>query len=216
MSRAHMLAAGLAVLAIASLLWRRTLTSGGNEIPFEPPSRLVEPAPLCPWRDSETDLRRVFPEANRHEMETRILSGLRVELSKQLGRLPAAEELALTLHRVYKDSQPLGAVLVRRVKGQHGAIEIVVAVTEQGRVRDVWFQRLREPSAIAVAVKDSEWLRTFQNRTHEEGWEINDLQSIRKEARISAQAIREGVRSSLVLLAASEVARAPSKINAPH
>lgn len=183
---------------------------------FEPMVRHIEPAPLCPWREPEVDLRRVFPNANRRETETRILSGLRVELSKQLERPLNSEELALTLHRVYQDSRPLGAVLTRRVKGQHGAIEIALAVAEEGRVRDVWLQRLREPETIAAALQDDKWLRTFQGRSHKEGWEIDNLGSLPEEAHISAQAIREGIRSLLVLLAAASETEGVPSTRRPH
>lgn len=190
--------------------------SGGSDVPFEPPLRSVEPAPLCPWREPEADLRRVFPEANRRTTETRILSGLRVEVSKQLGRPLDPEEMVITLHRAYQGAQPLGAVLVRRVKAQHGAIEIALAVTEQGRVHNVWLQRLREPATIAAALQDGEWLSTFQNRTHEQGWQNDDLQNLPDEAKISAQAIREGIRSLLILRAASEAAGVPSTSQHHH
>ncbi len=178
--------------------------SNGDPVPFEPPSRLVEPNPLCPWREPESDLRRFFPEANRHETETRILSGLRVELAKQLGRQPEAAENTLTLHRIYKDSRPLGCVLARRVKGEHGAIEIVLAVTAQGAVQGARLQRLREPATISAALQDGEWLKAFDGRTHEQGWESDDLRRLPPEARSSAHAIRDGVRSLTILFAAGE------------
>lgn len=210
MSRVLVLGGGLAVLTIAVLLFRHREFAGGTEAPFEPPARLPELSPLCPWRDPEADLPQFFPEANRWDTETRILSGLRVELSQQLGRPLLADELALTLHRVYQGARPLGTVLVRRVKGQHGAIEIVLAVTEQGRVCGVRLQRLREPSAVASAIQDRAWLSRFHNRTHEAGWESEDLRYVPAEARFSAAAIREGIRSLLILLAASERSAAPS------
>lgn len=210
MSPALWLSGALAVLAIVCVFWRTNRTPGGADTAFEPPSRLVELSPLCPWRNPEADLPRAFPKANRWETETRILSGLRVELLKELGRQPDAEENTLTLHRVYQDSRPLGSVLARRVKGQHGAIEVVLAVTEDGRVPDVWLQRFREPPPVARALQDTNWLKVFRGRTDKQGWEANDLRDLPPEAHVSAEAIREGVRSLLILLATSERTKAPS------
>ncbi len=198
------LSSGLAIVAVAMIAWRFNRASYETAAPFEPTSRAIEPSPLCPWREPDADMRRFFPEANRHTTETSILRGFRVELAKQLRRQPSAEENSLTLHRVFKDAQPLGTVLAQRVKGEHGAIELVLAVTERGEVQDVRLQRLREPAAVADALQDRAWLGKFQERTHDRGWDSDDLSGIPSEARVSAQAIREGIHSLLILLATSE------------
>src|SRR5581483_1894155 len=39
-----------------------------------------EPAPLCPWRDPERDLKAFFPQSFLYVTESHILSGLREEL----------------------------------------------------------------------------------------------------------------------------------------
>jgi hypothetical protein len=215
MSRVLMLAGTLSVLLAAWVIWQWGRHPAETAAPFEPPSRLVEPAPLCPWREPDQDLPRFFPESSRWETETRVLSGLRDQLSKTLGRAPGPEEIALTLHRVYRDSQPLGAVLVRRVKGRDGAIEVVVAVSEQGRILNVRLQRMRERTSIAKAVSGPEWLGRFEGRTETDGWGTDNLKGMPPEAQQSGEAIREGIRTLLVLLAASETPGVPTT-RTPH
>src|SRR5205807_2669853 len=129
-----------------------------------------EAAPMCPWREPEADMRRFFPGAIRHETETRILSGQRLELMRRLGRPPLPDEHSAYLHRIYTGDQLAGTILTRRVRGQYGAIEIVLAVGTGGRVRGVRLQRLREPEAIAKALQSPRWLAAFQGRTAENDW----------------------------------------------
>jgi hypothetical protein len=171
---------------------------------FDPPLRHVEAAPLCPWREPERDQRTFFPSATRHTSETRILSAQRVELQQHLGRIPEPEENAMLRHRVFAGTECVGFISTRRVKGEHGAIELVVAVNLHGEVAGVSIQRLREPEAIANALQNRDWLHQFHRRTHEHGWDAKDLDALPKEARISGGAVREGVRSLLILHAAAE------------
>lgn len=206
MARAWLLGGGLIVAVAATAAWRQIESArAGNEV-FEPTVHNLEPAPVCPWREPEADLHQFFPEANRRTTETRILSGLRLELAQQLGRPPESEEMTLTVHRVFQMAQPLGAVLARRVKGEHGAIELVLAVTDAGAVCGLRLQRLREPAAIEAAVTDAHWLARFRGRDGIHGWEADDLSGLPVEARPSAAAVREGLRSLLVLLAVSQAA----------
>ena len=84
------LALGLAVLA------RRI--SESSELPFDPKTPLPQAAPLCPWREPASDLKRFFPNATQYQPETRILSGQRLELAQRLGRVPTGDENALHLY----------------------------------------------------------------------------------------------------------------------
>jgi hypothetical protein len=215
MSRTLVVGGGIAILAMSIVAWRLREASRDTPILFEPSTRLIEPAPVCPWREPDADAQFFFPGANRHFIEKRILSGVRVELAKRLNRQPDSEENTLNLHRVYQDSRALGIVLARRVKGDHGAIEIVLATTIQGEVHGVRLQRLREPPAVADTLQDSAWLKRFQGRTSVRGWENDDVLDLQPAARDSAQAIREGIRSLLILLAVSEGPGVPSS-GRPH
>ncbi|MBI5386996.1 MAG: hypothetical protein HZA90_20170, partial [Verrucomicrobia bacterium] len=197
---------GVLLALIGGLVCARTRWSrdGGSEPLFvtTPPP---EAAPLCPWRDPDSDLKTFFPNATQHTTETRVLSGQRVELTTALGRPPSPDEHALHLHRVFHEQRVLGTVLTRRVKGEAGAIELVLAVAPDGRVRGLRLQRLREPAEIAASLQRPGWLAAFAGKTAANQWQLGaDLPDVPGEARLSAQAIVEGVRSLLLLLNAAE------------
>lgn len=161
----------------------------------------VETAPMCPWREPEADLRRFFPGATGYDTEILILSGARGELAQRLGRPPTAEENALYLYPVHGGAGKLGTVLVRRVKGESGAIEVVLAVDTDGRVAGVRLQRYRELEVVAAALKSPAWLRWFQGKTAESDWGLGGgIAPVPEVALPSARAVVDGVHSLLILL----------------
>jgi hypothetical protein len=207
--------AASALLALIVALWLNG--SSPEDKTFNPQVRPPESAPLCPWRDPMSDLKQFFPEATRYEVETRILSGQRVELAERLGRMPTGDENALHIWRVYAGVSLVGGVLTRRVKGEHGVIELVLAVDAGRAVRGVGLQRLREPEPIAQALQNPNWLRSFERRRADSSWKLGeDIPGVPTEARASAMAVIEGTRSLLILLAASEQAISTNPATAPH
>jgi len=208
-------AAALALLLVVVAL--RISDSSAPERPFEPGTQLPQAAPLCPWREPASDLKRFFPSATRSEPETRILSGQRLELAERLGRVPTGDENALHLYRSYEDQTPLGVVLTRRVKGAYGAIELVLAVGTNGQVRGLRLQRLREPEPIATALQNPNWLHSFDGQRADSSWKLGrDIPSVLPEASISAEAIVDGVRSLLILLATSDPSHTQNPVVARH
>lgn len=195
----------LALVGIAlPVTWSLRTRHGGHVDVFDPPVRHVEAEPLCPWREPDVDQQRFFPDATSRIAEKRILSAYRVELTARLGRPPEPEENALLRYRILAGSNSVGFVLTRRAKGEHGAIEVVLAVDVRGGVVATALQRLREPDTVARELEHQVWLGRFRGRTHDRGWETDDLRCLPEEARISAGAIREAVRSLLILQATAE------------
>jgi hypothetical protein len=191
----------LAVLA-AIIYLRRNPGTGGSLFVTAPPPEVV---PLCPWREPESDLTQLFPGASEHHTETKILSGHRLELTKALGRPPAPDEHALQVHRILQDKQPVGTILTRRLKGETGAIELVLAVKTNGHVAGLRIQRLREPELVAAALQSAEWLGAFIGKSAADDWHLGaDIPPVPAEAKPSAQAIVENVRSLLILLEEAE------------
>lgn len=172
-----------------------------EQLPVVGAAARVETAPMCPWREPETDLRRFFPGATGYDTEILVLSGVRGELAQRLGRQPTAEENALYAYPVQGSAGKLGTVLVRRVKGESGAIEVVLAVDTGGRVVGVRLQRYREPEVVAAALKAPGWLRWFQGKTAESDWGLGGgIAPVPQVALPSARAVVDGVRSMLILL----------------
>jgi len=207
---------GTLALLLAVVAWRIS-DSSSSEPPFDPKIQLPQAAPLCPWREPASDLKQFFPNATRYEPETRILSGQRLELAGRLGRVPTGDENALHIYRCYENLTPLGAVSTRRVKGTYGAIELVLAVGADGQVRGLRVQRLREPEPIADALLNPGWLRTFVGLRSDSSWKIGgDIADVVPEARASAEAIADGARSLMILLATSDESDARPPVAARH
>jgi hypothetical protein len=216
MPRPVIFGAGALAVLLAVAAWRIRVSSA-SEPPFEPRIKPPQAAPLCPWRDPANDLKRFFPNATRYEPETGILSGRRLELAERLGRVPTGDENALHLYRCYEEQTLLGAVLTRRVKGAYGAIELVLAVGTNGQARGLRLQRLRESEPVAAALQNPDWLRSFDGQRSDSAWKLGrDIPEVAPEARASAEAIMEGARSLLVLLATSDESRSRSPVAARH
>jgi hypothetical protein len=161
----------------------------------------IDTAPPCPWREPESDLAAFFPGATGYQTENRILSAKRLELARRLGRMPTAEENSLRAYCVYRGEQPVGHILMRRAKGQFGAIEIVLAVAQDGEIAGIRLQRQREPEVIRAALQSPAWLNAFSHQTARSDWRLGQaIPDVPNEARASAQAVVENVRSLLILL----------------
>ena len=201
MSRSVIFGAGFFLLLLAAAAWQIRESLHSPEILIEARTPTIQPAPLCPWRDPDADLKTLFPSATRYELQTLILSGLRLELAQRLGRAPTGDENALHVYRVYEQQTSLGTVVPQRVKGEFGSIELVLAVGTNGQVRGLRLQRLREPEAISTELQDADWMRLFSGKTADGSWKTGrDIPEVRPEAKVSAAAIVEGVRSLLILL----------------
>lgn len=157
----------------------------------EPTRQRIETSTLCPWRDPENDLKQFFPGATSHQAERRILSGRRVELAALLGRIPTAEENIVVVERVQQDGNLRGVVLTRRVKGEYGAVELVMAVEPEHRLRAVRIQRSREPDEITASLERG-ILTELPGKT------AADLVSDGSGGK-TASAIQAGVRAELIL-----------------
>lgn len=170
----------------------------------------VEGAALCPWREPASDLAALFPGATNARSEIRILSGKRLDLAKQLGRPPQPDENSLHVHEILRDGHPAGLVLIRRVKAEHGAIELVVGVRPDGAISGIRIQRSREPHTIAALLESEAFLGMFRGcRGGESLPSEGGLARLPAEARPSASAILDGVRSLLILLSLSTAADIP-------
>lgn len=198
------LAAGACILASA-FIWSWVSRNSEEDQVYEPALRAIDPDPPCPWRDPEGDLRTFFPGATRHQRVTKVLSDQRLLLQEQLGHPADSQDLSFAAEQVFREDELLGMLVTRRVKGEHGAIEFVLAIDSSQKVRALRFQRLREPKPVADALQDPAWLSRFAGRTSSSTWQMgSDIPNLPPDARRSAEAVLAGVRSSLVLLAVSQ------------
>ncbi len=205
---------GLGLLAVATLAagawgWASHASRDTTEtITFSRPPATTAPA-LCPWRQSQSDLRAFFPTADRYETRMMALSGLRLAIQQRLGPDASLEYNSLPVFPVFRGQTPQGVVLIQRAKAEYGEIEVVVGVDEAGRVLGVRIQRLREPEKIAQAITDPAWLHAFRSKTAEDAWRLGvDIPDRPAPARATAQIVARTVRS---LLIENDVVRHPKK-----
>ena len=201
-------------MAIVNLRERRSLR---GEVVFEGRAKPPEAEPLCPWREPEADLKDFFPNATRYQTETRILSGLRMELQQRLGRPLTGNENALHLYRVFEHETKIGTVMTKRVKGEFGAIELVLAVGAGEQVCGMRLQRLREPDSVASVLTSPQWQHSFVGLTAESALKVgHDIANVPVEASASAQVVADGAKSLLILLAAADEPQSPALVSRHH
>lgn len=194
------------LLALPGVFFLPGCSPSENGAQSEKPSPVLEGAPVCPWREPLNDLAKIFPPATNYVTETRILSGLTAELRRRLGRQMTTDENPLRIHRVRHGDQTPGCVLVSRIKAEHGSIEIVTGITANGEVRGVLIQSQREPEAVARIITSSNFLAAFAGKNAAAALRLGeDLPAIPAEARVSAQAVADGVRSQLIVLSFAEL-----------
>ena len=188
------------------------------------PSRMntaasIERTPVCPWRQPQRDLLELFPAATNYFAETRILSGAMVPIQKRLGRAMTVDENPLRIFRVHRQEQWVGSVLLCRVKGEHGGIEMVIGVETNGAVRGVLIQSQREPEPVAQAITNAAFLRSFIGKGASSSLRVGvDLPEVMTEGRRSAQAVADGVRSQLIVLSFADQSNEfpQSRLQATH
>src|SRR5436190_2765354 len=216
MRRTSLIFAVLLVVTLA-LLWGRWNRDPEPEIKGRDTAR-VEPSPICPWRNPERDLQTLFPPATHFVLETCIVSWFTAQIQKRLGRLMHPDENPLRIHRVMPQGATVGSVLVTRVKGEHGAIEIVIGIETNCSIRAVLIQSQREPAEVDAAITAPAWLGSFAGKNAESPLRLgDDLPAVSEKARTSAEAIAAGVRAQLTVLSFAEHDKAGGEPKAkPH
>lgn len=160
---------------------------------------------LCPWRDPEQDRSRFFPTSTSVREETLILSGKRPEVAKRLGRAATGEENALKVYRILHRDRLLGSIVARRVRGESGVIELLLAVRTDGRIAGAKLQRMREPAAVAKSLQSAAWLGAFVGKNSGSSWQLgSEIPQVTPIARSSAAAILDAAHALLVQLAVAD------------
>ncbi len=164
------------------------------------------PSGLCPWRNPASDLKEFFPTATSTREEFLALSRHTTEIEKRIHRKPTGEETGVQIHRAYNGETPLGVVVARRVKGEYGAIEVVLATDTANRVVGVKIQRLREPDETAKILRSPGFLKYFEGKTVQSDWLCHCEQiEISPKALKSVDAVQGGLHTLMVLLTVQDI-----------
>ncbi|MEO0083750.1 MAG: hypothetical protein ABIK33_05165 [candidate division WOR-3 bacterium] len=89
----------------------------------------VTRAGVCNWRFPDKDIQTLFPKATGYKTEVLTYSKTeKVKIESLLGAKLDDDETQFNFYRIYKDTSKIGLVLTHSVKGQYGAIEVVVSL----------------------------------------------------------------------------------------
>lgn len=164
------------------------------------------PSGLCPWRNPVSDMKAFFPSATSSREEFLALSRYTTEIERKIRRKPTGEETGVQIHRIFNGEEAIGAVAARRVKGESGAIEAVLAIDKSNRVVGVKIQRMREPEAVAKILKNQGYLDFFKGKTVESDWLCHcDQVEISPKALKSVDAVQGALHTLMVLLTIQDI-----------
>ena len=214
MSRAKAFGFGIFLLGAAAAAWILFAPRETHTV-YDPPIKQIEPASPCPWRDAGEDMTNWFPGATEHSSLDLVLSGKSPELQQTLGRRLLPEEMALHTYPVLSNHVHLGTVLTRRLKGEHGGIEMALALDTNRQVKALKVQRIREPEHVVRALEQYNLNQRFKQAT------LNDdlVASLQTENRTNgpadtiARAIAAETKTLLVLF---EAGQAEFRISTHH
>lgn len=209
--RVGLAAALLAAGVVVASAWSRMSTARTGDVPPVPGRKAsgeglgrIELDPPCPWRDPAGDLARFFPGAVGSTNRLHVLSGVRPEIARRLGRPPSASEHSLPVEEVLRGREVVGRILTRRVKGASGVVELVIALDREGRIAGLSIQRSREPEEVLTRIGGS-WLDAFAGRLPTaELPAVPDGTAPGDAAAVTAEAIRDAVRTAGTLLAIAQ------------
>jgi hypothetical protein len=103
--------------------------------------------------------------------------------------------------------------VTRRVRGESGVIELVLAVGTDGKVVGARLQRQREPEEVVKALRSDAFIGAFPGKTARSDWQLGkEFAPVPEAARTSAAALLDGARTALILL---DIGSSPP-VRAPH
>lgn len=157
-------------------------------------------ADVCVWRDPEKTMGQIFPEAKDYKSLTKKISTeLRKEIEKALGAaLDPSEKSEWASYEISdKNGKVLGRIIACAQDGEYGAIEVVLGVTPDGKVKGVYIQRSREK--VSKELRSKEFLQQFIGKTAKDELRIGvDLKGF-KGGEKAAQAVAFAVKKMLIL-----------------
>jgi len=176
----------------------------------------VARAGVCIWRFPDKDIQTLFPKATGYKTEDLTYAKPeRVKIESLLGAKLDDDETKFNLYRIYKDTAKIGLVLTHSVKGQYGAIEVVVGLgskfdtaTKSNKVfiKNLLIQRDREVKSKDL--RSTNFLDQFIGKTVKSKFDNITLVS---GAEKSSQAIIFSVRKLLIVQKVLEQERVKTK-----
>jgi hypothetical protein len=200
MKRAVAAVAALGVTGVGAAVWL-SASSNSQSLPQVEFNTGKSSAPaMCPWRAPARDIQNLFPAAGpsaTYRTDTLALSRIREKVLRRLGPGARLENNSLYVHRVLVGGAAMGSVIVRRVAGPHGAIEVVTGIDPAGKISGILIQRHRETAESGRLLTSDAWLASFRNKSAESSFEIDSRTG---EGTGASAAVTKAVRSVLIEL----------------
>jgi len=120
-------------------------------------------ASLCVWRKPDQDIKQFFPGADTYKTEIKSPGSKRAAIEKRLGRKLDADESEFKFYRIIDGGKTIGTIMTHLGKGEYGAIETVVAVDNNGKIKGIGIQRDREKKRAEL--RGDKFLGQFDGKT---------------------------------------------------
>ena len=129
----------------------------------------IAAADVCVWRDPERTMTKLFPNASDYRTVTkRITPELARSIEERVGlRLDDSERSEFNFYeitgRVGGRTERIGTVLALAGTGDYGAVEVVIGLGLDDRIKGAYIQRTRERHAEKL--RSDEFLSQFRGRS---------------------------------------------------
>lgn len=154
---------------------------------------------MVPWRDPARDVVVLFPGAATPPTDTPqviSLSRHRREIQEALGPETPLAGNALYVYPVTKNGVAQGVVILRRARGEWGAIEVVVGIKPNEEIAGIRIQRHREPHDVADYLNSPAFINDFPGKKYNHRFRLGfDSPPAPAYARTSAHAVAQAVRA---------------------
>lgn len=156
-------------------------------------------AALCVWRKPDQDIKAFFPGADTYKTDVKVPGSRRAAIEKRIGVRLDPDESEFKFYRVIDGGKQVGTIMTHLGKGQYGAIEVVVALSNDGVVKGVGIQRDRERARKAL--RSDAFLGQFKGKTAKDPVEVGkDIKPAEKGAEKASQTVAFSVKKLLVVL----------------
>jgi hypothetical protein len=122
----------------------------------------------CDLNDPDRDVKRLFPESTGYKTLYVSISkkggeGLLRQIEDRLGDkfkgLFETMDVPYTMYQIYKGKELIGYIHGVNQKGQHGGIQVFLALDLEGNIRSFYFQKLTSKSSALF--RDPKFCRQF-------------------------------------------------------
>ncbi|MBI2843578.1 MAG: hypothetical protein HYX78_09270 [Armatimonadetes bacterium] len=151
-------------------------------------------AALCVWRKPDQDIKEFFPGAETYKTEYKKPSGSQEKaIEKRIGTSLDPDESEFKFYRILNGGKQVGTILTHLGKGQFGAIEIVVALDNNAKIKGTAIQRDREKKRAEL--RSDKFLGQFRGKDKNDpiktGQDINPVPGAEKSSETVAFSVRK-------------------------